>query len=105
MLALSRCTLVSILRAYYTSILTFEDLTDSRTNLDILSAIEPAVSIIVASSFVLGPLLQKWFHAGVENNVSPKYVNSFHRLKESERHRVSGDIELLQSGTVASNHI
>ena len=102
MFAWSRCTLVSILRAYYTSIITFKDLTDSRTNLDVLSAIEPAVSIMVASSFVLGPLLQKCFHTtGVEDSDSPRYVNSFHRLKGSEQRKASGDIELLQSVAVA----
>ena len=102
MFACPRCTLISILRAYYTSIVTFKDLTDSRTNLDVLSAIEPAVSIIVASSFVLGPLLQKWFHTDTEGSSKPKYVNSFHRLKGSQqRQNVSGDIELLRTTTVA----
>ena len=98
------------MRAYYTTIITFDDFTDSRTLLDIFTAIEPATSIIVASSLVLGPVLKKWFgRAGYvsqpkRSSPSPRSTKrTFHRINDStaaESGQDSQDIEL--GGTVTT---
>lgn len=105
-----RSTIISAVRAYYTTIIIFDDFTDSRTLLDVFSAIEPATSIMVASSLVLGPVLKKWF--GREGYVSqqrrstpsPKRTkHTFHRINDStttDNIQHSQDIEL--GGTVTT---
>ena len=92
------------MRAYYASVVNFEDFTDSRSLLDVFSTIEPATSIIVASSLVLGPVLNKWFgRAGYisqpkRSNPSPKSTKrSFQRINDNtvtDNIQDSQDIEL-----------
>ena len=92
------------MRAYYTSVVNFDDFTDSRARLDIFSAIEPATSVIVASSLVLGPVMKKWFgRAGYlsqpkRKSPSPKSTkHSFRRINDSttsDTLQDSQDIEL-----------
>ncbi len=98
------------MRAYYTTIIAFDDFTDSRTLLDIFSAIEPATSIMVASSLVLGPVLKHWVgRAGYisqpkRSNPSPRSTQrTFHRINDStvtDNIQDSQDIEL--GGTVTT---
>ena len=98
------------MRAYYTTVIIFDDFTDSRTLLDVFSAIEPATSIMVASSLVLGPVLKKWFgRAGYvsqpkRSSPSPRSTKrTFHRINDSaatDSGQESQDIEL--GGTVTT---
>lgn len=102
--------IVSALRAYYTTTIVFDDFTDSRTLLDIFSAIEPATSIMVASSLVLGPVLKQWFgRAGYfsqtkRSSPSPRSTQrAFQRINDStvtDNIQDSQDIEL--GGTVTT---
>ena len=106
---IERSIVVSALRAYYTSVVSFDDFTDSRTFLDLFSAIEPATSIIVASSLVLGPVVKKWFHRAdytVKSTSSvskPKSTtHNFQRIEDGTSSDVfenSKDIELGNMAT------
>lgn len=87
------CTIVSALRAYYTSRINFQDFTESRVLLDVFSAIEPATSIIVASSLVLGPVVRLWF----PRTSTPKSTTtkrSFRRIDDGMDRKLTSDIEL-----------
>lgn len=97
------------MRAYYTSVIRFEDFTDSRTRLDIFSAIEPATSVIVASSLVLGPVLKKWFgRAGYfsqpkRNSPSPKSTkHSFRRINDSTTSNTIQDSQDIELGATVT---
>ena len=95
--------IVSAMRAYYTSVIVFDDFTDSRSLLDVFSAIEPATSIIVASSFVLGPVLKKWFGRGGHESQPPSTKHNFQRINDNtggKKFQSSQDIEL--GGTVTA---
>lgn len=78
--------IISALRAYYADI-NFENWTDSRSLLDVLTPLELAPSIIVASSPVLGPILKKWFgdeNRGPGTATSPKSSNhKFQRIDDN----------------------
>ncbi|KAL8687667.1 MAG: hypothetical protein Q9224_005085 [Gallowayella concinna] len=87
-------TIVSALRAYSTTLTTADDFTDSRTLLDVLSAIEPAVSILVASSFVLAPVLEKVFPQGFGKK------SRFRRMPEAREDNFHRDMELPATKTV-----
>lgn len=51
--------------------------------LDVLTALEPAISIIVASSLVLGPVLKKWFGHSTQDKFGPGTAT----LRENPSHR------------------
>lgn len=80
--------IISALRAYYTDKINFENFTDSRSLLDVLTALEPATSIVVASSLILWPVLKKWFGHSTHKSdtlgtvTSPK--SSKHRFQRIE---------------------
>lgn len=90
--------IASAIRAYYTTLVNFHNFTDTRTRLDVFSAIEPATSIIVASSLVLGPVLKKWFSEGFHSHSIPS-PHSFRRIEEDKNKFAQGDIELSQTET------
>ena len=102
--------IISALRAYFTTKVTFDDFTDSRTLLDIFSAIEPATSIMVASSLVLGPVLKHWggragyFSQSKRSSPSPRSTQrAFQRINDStvtDNIQDPQDIEL--GGTVTT---
>ena len=49
--------IISVMHAYSTELIYYKNWVDSRSRLDIYSVLEPAISIVVASSLVLGPVL------------------------------------------------
>lgn len=82
--------IVSAVRAYYADIINFKNFTDSRSLLDVFSALEPATSIIVASSPILTPVVKKWFgagHRGSSTATPPK--NSTHRFQRIDENGLS----------------
>ncbi|MCJ1459100.1 hypothetical protein MMC28_009477 [Mycoblastus sanguinarius] len=91
--------IVSAIRAYYTTIITSTNFTGSRALLDIFSAIEPATSIIVASSLVLGPVFKKWVHSVFPSQSLTAKHHSFQRIRENRHKEFSGDLELGNTKT------
>ena len=94
--------MISALRAYYTTLIVFEDFTDSRTFLDIFSSIEPATSIIVTSSLVYGPVIKKWLHPTgpfSKRSASKPTTHSFRRIHDDTEEGLSGGLELEQTRT------
>ena len=88
---------MSAIRAYSTTLINLNDFTDSRTLLDVLSAIEPAVSIVVASSFVLAPLVKKHLHRGsLQDDIGKK---EFRRMPDGCPEGL-GNLELQGMQTV-----
>lgn len=76
------------------------DFTDSRTLLDVLSAIEPGVSIVVASSFVLAPVFQKHFRRAPTQQSSLKKAD-FLRIPNGRDTQLDDEFELQGVRTVA----
>ena len=89
--------IVSALRAYYTTTIGFDDFTDSRSQLDVLTAVEPATSIIVASSLVLGPLLKRMFGSTSSRSKSNK-THSFQRIEEDHTNFPRRGVEYVELG-------
>ncbi|KAL8969996.1 MAG: hypothetical protein Q9183_001724 [Haloplaca sp. 2 TL-2023] len=89
---------VSAVRAYYAEIINFENFTDSRSLLDVFSALEPATSIIVASSPILKPVIKKWFgdgHRGPSTASPPK--SSDHRFQRLDENGPSDPVSSSQN--------
>ena len=93
---------MSGLRAYYGTLITVQDFTDSRTFLDIFSNIEPGASIIIASSLVYGPIIQRWSHVLNPSSPSPaskRTLQSFRRIHNSTEEHLTGGFEMQQTKT------
>ncbi|KAL8782576.1 MAG: hypothetical protein Q9213_005254 [Squamulea squamosa] len=98
--------IASAIRAYGASKLNFEDFTESRTLIDVFSAIEPATSIIVASSLVLQPVVKRWVGGGFITTPKPASgaKRDFQRIDMFRDKAVFGstpdDIELCGTATL-----
>lgn len=105
-----RSIVISALRAYYTSIIDFENFTYSRSLLDVVTAIEPATSIIVASSLVLGPVIKKWFGReglfsrpkGDLTTTSKNSKHNFQRMTESKLSDPSRSVQDIELGVMTT---
>ncbi|KAL8753067.1 MAG: hypothetical protein Q9199_005312 [Rusavskia elegans] len=98
--------IISALRAYYADI-NFENLTDSRSLLDVLTPLELAPSIIVASSPVLGPILKKWFgdeNRGPGTATPPKSSNhKFQRIDDNGLSAATPSFQNIELGHLFEN--
>ncbi|KAL8896114.1 MAG: hypothetical protein Q9207_007868 [Kuettlingeria erythrocarpa] len=75
-----------------------DNFTDSRTLLDVLSAIEPAISILVASSFTYAPVIEKYFSR--RSSATSTRKNPFWRMPESPKDNLHAAVELPATKTV-----
>ena len=93
------------MRAYYTTHVHFDDFTNSSTTLEVITTMEHATSIIVASTPVCAPVLHKWLHGGFYflNKRSREHGSvskrSFLKMRDDRDYMAAEQIELGQTRT------
>ena len=90
--------IISVMRAYSAELIDQKNWTDSRSRLDIFTMLEPATSIVVASSLILGPVLKKWFG----HSTQPSFGAGTATPHEKPNHRIQR-IDDISLSTVAQS--